>query len=213
MRAVGSGDGSGQQVVSDRILTIPNLLSMLRLFTIPLFALLILRDQRVAAVLVLAASGATDWLDGFLARRLHQVSRVGQLLDPVADRLYIVVTLLVLGYQDVVPVWLVALILMRDGMLSLTVGVLAHHGFSPLRVHFIGKSATFNLLYAFPLLLLGQGESTAALVARVFAWAFVWWGTGLYWCAGALYLYQAAGLIRHRNQDRVASVNDQAALG
>ena len=144
---------------------------------------------------MLAVSGISDYLDGSLARRWGQVSRVGQLLDPFADRLYILSTLLGLAYRGVLPWWLAAALVARDGLLTATIPVLARHGYGPLPVHVLGKAATFNLLYAFPLLLLGDGTGTPALVARVLGWAFAIWGTGLYWWAGLLYLRQVRDLV------------------
>ncbi len=182
--------------VSDRVFTIPNLLSLLRLVLVPVFAWLILTRRDGAALTVLAASGLSDYLDGALARRWGQVSRIGQLLDPAADRLYIVSTLLGLAWREVIPWWLVAVLVGRDLLLSFTLPVLARAGYGPPPVHFLGKAATLNLLYAFPLLLLAQGHSTAADVARPVAWAFAWWGTALYWWAGWLYVRQVRSLVR-----------------
>ncbi|MFP5346853.1 MAG: CDP-alcohol phosphatidyltransferase family protein [Actinomycetes bacterium] len=180
----------------DRVLTVPNLLSLARLLLVPVFAWLIVSGYDGFALLVLAFSGVSDWLDGFLARRWHQVSRVGQLLDPAADRLYILSTLLGLAWRDLIPWWLVAVIVLRDALLSTTLPVLARHGYGPLPVHFLGKAATFNLLYAFPLILLGEGANSVAEVARPIGWAFAWWGTGLYWWAGLLYLRQVRDVVR-----------------
>jgi cardiolipin synthase len=179
-----------EPLVTDRVLTIPNALSLLRLVLVPVFAWAILTRHDGFALAVLAASGITDYLDGALARRWGQVSRVGQLLDPFADRLYILSTLLGLGWREVIPWWLVIAIVGRDALLTLALPVLARHGYGPPRVHFLGKAATFNLLYAFPLLLLAQGDHLAAQVAEPIGWAFAWWGTALYWWAGWLYVKQ-----------------------
>ena len=185
------------QVQTDRVLTLPNLLSFARLLGVPVFLWLILGPQADGlAVLLLMVSGFTDFLDGWIARRYHQISRLGQLLDPLADRLYIFATLLGLGLRDIVPWWLVALLVSRDVVLAMTLPALRSHGRGPLPVHYLGKAATFNLLYAFPLLLLGSGTGTAALVARVVGWAFAIWGTALYWWAGVLYLTQVRQIVR-----------------
>ena len=185
------------QVQTDRVLTLPNLLSFARLLGVPVFLWLILGPQADGlAVLHLMVSGFTDFLDGWIARRYHQISRLGQMLDPLADRLYIFATLLGLGIREIVPWWLVALLVGRDVVLAMTLPVLRRHGRGPLPVHYLGKAATFNLLYAFPLLLLGSGSGTAALVARVVGWAFAIWGTALYWWAGALYLAQVRQIVR-----------------
>ena len=184
------------QIQTDRVLTIPNVLSLLRLLGVPVFLWLILGPQADGlAVVLLMVSGFTDYLDGMIARRWHQVSRVGQLLDPLADRLYILATLLGLGLRGIVPWWLVALLVGRDVLLAATLPVLRRLGRGPLEVHYLGKAATFNLLYAFPLLLLGDSGGTPALVAKILGWSFAIWGTGLYWWAGLLYLAQVRDLV------------------
>ncbi|HQZ85919.1 MAG TPA: CDP-alcohol phosphatidyltransferase family protein, partial [Actinomycetota bacterium] len=145
-------------------------------------------------------SGITDWLDGYLARRWNQITRVGQLLDPIADRLYILATLFGLLLRDIIPLWLVILLVSRDVLMAVVLAALKRRGITGLPVHFIGKAATFNLLYAFPLLLLGDGSGTIAEVCRVFGWAFAIWGTALYWWAGALYLEQARRILALRTR-------------
>jgi cardiolipin synthase (CMP-forming) len=193
--ATRGGDVPGGRV-SDRVVTVPNALSVLRLLLVPAFAGLILTHRDGWALLTLATSGITDYLDGALARRWGQVSRMGQLLDPAADRLYILSTLLGLAWREMIPWWLAVALISRDVILALTLPLLARVRYGPPPVHFLGKAATLNLLYAFPLLLLADGTGTAAMVARPVAWAFAWWGTALYWWAGWLYLRQVAGLIR-----------------
>jgi cardiolipin synthase len=196
---------AGESTVSNRVLTVPNALSVLRLLLLPVFFWLLLARRDGAAIVVLVVSGASDYLDGALARRWGQISRLGQLLDPVADRLYILSTLIGLAWRDVIPWWLVALIVGRDVLLSVTIPLLARHGYGPLPVHFIGKAATFSLLYAFPLLLLAQGDNTASAVARPVGWAFVWWGTGLYWWAAVLYVRQVREVTGADRDGRAAS--------
>lgn len=180
----------------DLIWTIPNLISLARLLLVPVFAVLIVTEQDGWALLVLAISGVSDWADGYLARRWNQISELGAKLDPAADRLYILSTLLGLAWRNFIPWWLVAVIVARDVMLLCTVPFLMRLRIEALPVHYLGKAATFNLLYAFPLILLGQGASTFAGVARPVGWAFAWWGIGLYWWAGVLYLRQLAALLR-----------------
>lgn len=182
------------QEISSRILTVPNAISLVRLALVPVFAVLIVTGHDVWALVVLAVSGATDWLDGVLARRLNQVSRLGQMLDPLADRLFIFVTLLGLAWREVAPVWLVAAILARDLMLAFLVPVLARHGYGTLSVSLVGKAGTFALLYAFPLLLLAEMPGWIGAVAHVVGWAFTWWGVGLYWLAGLQYVAQTRRL-------------------
>jgi cardiolipin synthase len=187
----------GGEVRSDLIFTIPNLLSFLRLLGVPLFLYLVLVPRAdLAAVAVLMLSGVSDYLDGRLARAWGQVSRIGQLLDPLADRLYILATVGAFVARDVIPWWLGALLIGRDLLLALLLPLLRHHGYGPLPVHFLGKAATANLLYAFPLLLLGAHGGTLGDLVRPFAWAFTIWGVCLYYWAGALYVVQAVRIIR-----------------
>ena len=193
-------DVQESRVQTDRILTVPNVLSVVRLLGVPLFLWLVLvREADGWAVVVLAVSGVTDYLDGKLARRWHQVSRLGQLLDPLADRLYILSTIVALTLREIIPLWFAASLVARDVFLLLLVPALRRRGLSALPVHFLGKAATFCLLYALPLLLLGDGESTVALLARVFGWAFGIWGLVLYWWAGVLYAMQVRQLLKARS--------------
>lgn len=186
--------------VSDRVVTLPNALSLLRLVGVPFFLWLVLHEHDAAAVIVLMVSGFTDWLDGKIARRWNQATRVGQLLDPAADRLYILATLVGLTVRDVVPLWLTLALVGRDVLLSFTLPLLRRHGYGPLPVHFLGKAATFNLLSGFPLVLLGQGDSAVSQVAHAFGWAFAIWGTALYWWAGALYVVQVVQVVGADNR-------------
>jgi len=182
---------------AQRVLTIPNALSLLRLLGVPVFLWLLLGPQAdLAALVVLALSAISDWADGVLARRLHQTSRLGALLDPTVDRLYILATLIGLTLRHIIPWWLAAVIIGRDLLLAPTVLILRRRGHPPLPVHYLGKAATFCLLYAFPLLLLADGNGTAADLARPIAWAFTIWGTGLYLWAGALYAVQFRRVLR-----------------
>ncbi|GGB94612.1 CDP-alcohol phosphatidyltransferase family protein [Cellulomonas carbonis] len=191
------GPGAAAQV-SSRVLTLPNVISAVRLLLVPVFAVLLLRGEDAWALGVLAFSGATDWLDGTLARRLGQQSRLGELLDPAADRLFILVTLVVLTARDVVPTGLLVAVVGRDLLLVVVLAVLMASHVGPLPVHVVGKSGTFALLYAFPLLLLAEWSGTVGLVAGVVGWAFAWWGMGLYWLAGGVYVWQAWTELRRR---------------
>ena len=184
------------EVQTDRVLTVPNILSALRLLGVPLFLWLILVPEADwLAIVVLAVAGFTDWLDGYLARKWHQISRVGQLLDPVADRLYILATLIGLLLRGIVPLWFVVLLVSRDVIMSVVLAVLKRRGVTGLPVHFLGKAATFCLLYAFPLLLLGDGTGWLADTAKIVGWAFAVWGTALYWWAAVLYVGQARRIL------------------
>ena len=183
--------------VADRVWTVPNALSLLRLLGIGAFLWLLLGPERdLAAFGVLVASGATDWLDGFLARRLGQHSRLGELLDPAADRLSIFAVVVGMALRHFIPWWLALLLPLRDVLMWGLVPLLRSRGYHALPVHFLGKAATFNLLYAFPLLLLADGDGVPATLCRVFGWSFALWGVALYWWAGVLYALQTRQLLR-----------------
>ena len=176
--------------------TLPNAISGLRLLGVPLFLWLVLGPEAdVLALLVLMVSGITDWLDGFLARRLDQASKLGEILDPVADRLYILAVVVGLAVRDIIPWWVALILPARDAFLWCLVPFLRTRGYSALPVHFLGKAATFNLLYAFPLLFIGDGTGTIATLGKMFGWAFAIWGIGLYWWAGVLYAWQVRKLL------------------
>jgi cardiolipin synthase len=188
---------TGQATGLSRVWTIPNILSMLRLAGVPLFLWLVLGPEADAwALVVLMISGVTDFLDGYLARRLDQFSNLGEILDPVADRLYILAVVVGLALRDIIPWWVAIILPLRDLLLWGLVPLLRTRGYSALPVHFLGKAATFNLLYAFPLLLLGEGTGVVPTMAQVFGWAFAFWGIGLYWWAGVLYAWQVRKLLR-----------------
>lgn len=176
--------------------TVPNLLSLLRLALVPVFLLLILSGQNWQAVVVLAVASITDFLDGYLARKLNQTTRLGQLLDPAADRLYIFATLVGLSIVGYVPVWLALVVIGRDVLLFLFYPLLASHGYGPLPVHYLGKAGTFSLLYAFPLLLIAAAFPVVSEFVLPVAWAFAWWGIGLYWWAGIVYLLQVRNVVK-----------------
>jgi cardiolipin synthase (CMP-forming) len=194
----------------NRIITIPNLISFARLAGVPVFLWLVLGVRTAAgdwsALGLLAAAGLSDWLDGKIARALNQQSRIGEMLDPAADRLYIVSTVIALAIRAIIGWWLVAALAVRELVLGVVLLMLRRRGYGPLRVSFVGKAATLALLYAFPLLFLGSHHTSYAVVARVFGWAFALWGTGLYWWAGVLYVRQARGLLAlARDSDDVAA--------
>ncbi|WP_307816370.1 CDP-alcohol phosphatidyltransferase family protein [Nocardioides limicola] len=189
---------------TSKVWTLPNGISMLRLAGVPLFLWLVLGPQADWWALgVLAVAGVTDWADGWLARRLDQRTSLGELLDPLADRLYILAVVIGLALRDIVPWWIAVILPLRDVLLWVLVPFLRRRGYSALPVHFLGKAATFNLMYAFPLLLLGDGDGTIATLALVFGWAFAGWGIGLYWWAGILYAWQVRTLFATMGPDGV----------
>jgi len=194
---VGPPRFADRENLPDRVWTVPNALSLLRLLGVPLFLWLLLGPEADGwAVGILMVSGFTDWLDGKLARWLDQSSKLGALLDPAADRLYIVSTLVALALRGIVPVWMVAVLVGREVVLAVALLVLRHYGYPPLQVHYLGKAATLLLLYAFPGLLLADGTGWLATAIEPFAWAFTIWGTALYVLAGLFYLFQVAGIVR-----------------
>ncbi len=188
-----------------RVWTVPNLISMARLAGVPVFLWLVLGPEADGWALgLLMLSGVTDYLDGYLARRLNQTSALGEILDPVADRLYILAVVIGLALRDIIPWWVAVILPLRDLLLWGLVPLLRTRGYSALPVHFLGKAATFNLLYAFPLLLLGDGVGVVASLAEVFGWAFAIWGIGLYWLAGVLYAWQVRRLLAETERRTVA---------
>jgi cardiolipin synthase (CMP-forming) len=183
----------------DRVLTIPNALSAARLAGVPVFLWLVLGPRTATAdywaVVLLIVAGATDWLDGKIARAFNQGSRLGQVLDPAADRLYIAATLVALAVRAIIPWWLLGVLALRELVVGGALGVLKRRaGFGTLQVSLVGKAATLCLLYAFPLLFLGDHPGWGGTLARVLGWAFAIWGTILYWWAAMLYLAQVRSL-------------------
>lgn len=185
-----------QRADESAIWTLPNAISALRLLGVPLFLYLVLGPHAdIAALIVLMLSGISDYLDGYLARKLNQTSQLGRILDPVADRLYILAVVVGLAYRDIIPWWVAIILPLRDAFLWCLVPFLRTRGYSALPVHFLGKAATFNLLYAFPLLFIADRTGPIATLAQVFGWALAIWGIGLYWWAGLLYAWQVRTLL------------------
>ena len=189
-------------------LTIPNALTALRGLGVPLFIWLAL-DQKSDgwAIFVLAVGGITDYLDGKLARLWNQTSRFGELADPAIDRIYIVATLIVLYLREALPLWVIIALVARDLLLAAVTIALTRNGLPPLKVTYLGKAATFNLLYAFPFLLLALSDSMAGTLAFIFGWAFAIWGIGLYLVTGVSYFLSAVKSIRVPPSQRFISIN------
>jgi cardiolipin synthase len=181
--------------------TVPNLLSLLRLALVPVFLVLILSGRNFEAIIVLAVASITDYLDGYFARKLKQETRLGQLLDPAADRLYIFATLIGLAIVGYIPLWLTIVVIARDVILLFTYPILASRGYGPLPVHYLGKAGTFALLYSFPLLLIAAAFPDISLFVLPVAWAFALWGIGLYWWAGFVYLAQVRSVVKSSSAD------------
>jgi len=187
-----------EPVLSSKVLTVPNVLSFLRLGLVPVFLVLIVHGEDALALVVLVVSSVTDYLDGVIARRFDQITRLGQLLDPAADRLFIFAALIGLAVREILPWWLLAVIVARDVMLVVLGVVLANLGYGPLPVHHLGKVATFCLFYALPIIMLAHAFPAVAPIATPVGFAFALWGAFLYWWAGAVYLREAVRLSRIR---------------
>ena len=195
--------------VSNRVLTIPNLVSVVRLLTIPVFLWLVWRGDDLVALVVLVVAVSTDFVDGLVARRLGQISKLGQFLDPLADRLFIAAVVVALTIREVVPLWLVAVVILRDVLLGLGSIVFSRYGAGVLPVKWMGKWATFALLASLPLFLLSSVLDGVTVIIDPFAWAVAIAGTILYWWVGFLYLFDALSIARKRGQ---SSLTDSATL-
>jgi cardiolipin synthase len=198
--------GAKAGFLNGEVVNVPNLLSFLRILLVPVFLWLLLHQLFLAAIAVLAFAGLTDFLDGYLARKLNQTTKLGKMLDPVADRLYIFATLLALSATGYVPWWLAGLVILRDVLMLVSLPVLASVGYRSLPVHYLGKASTFALLYSFPLLMMGKIFTEAAFIITPIAWAFALWGVALYWWSGFVYLWQLVLLIRKERQ-KATNVN------
>ncbi|MBC7518301.1 MAG: CDP-alcohol phosphatidyltransferase family protein [Microbacteriaceae bacterium] len=185
--------------------TIPNVLSVLRLGLVPIFLILLFARQDVFALLVLGFSTLTDFLDGLIARKFNQVSRLGQLLDPAADRLFIFASLVGLSVREIIPPWFAVVVLGRELFLAFIGVVLLQHKFSPLPVHWLGKLATFCLFIALPLLLLVEALPGVSDLTAPVAWALAIWGAFLYWWAAICYLRAARVAIRSTHRGTPAA--------
>jgi cardiolipin synthase len=181
----------------DRLLTVPNVLSGIRLALIPVFVyLLLVAHANAWAVAVLMFSGASDWADGKIARLLNQSSKLGELLDPAVDRLYMVTVPIVLGVRGIIPWWIIAVLLARDVLLAAELPLLRSRGFTALPVLYVGKAATFSLMSAFPLILLGQWDALWSRVVLACGWAFLLWGLYMYLWSFVLYAVQVVLVMR-----------------
>jgi cardiolipin synthase len=185
----------------NRLFTIPNLLSVIRLALVPVFLWLLLGPKADGwALAVLVYAGASDWADGKIARWLNQASRLGALLDPAADRLYTLATVVAFVLRDIIPLWFALVLIGRDILVAVCIWLLRRAGFGPPEVTYIGKAATFNLMYAMPMLLMAQGSSDFATIVRPVAYAFVVWGSALFVWSGLLYVVQTRAALRAGTQ-------------
>ncbi|KAA8822558.1 CDP-alcohol phosphatidyltransferase family protein [Bifidobacterium vespertilionis] len=195
--AVHQADAQYSPEARDLIWTIPNAISLLRIISIPIFAVLVARREMAVALIVLAFSAFSDSLDGTLARKFNQVSKIGQVLDPVADRLLIFCSVVALGIAGVIPWWVLIVVGLRDLVMAIEVLVLAQHGYGPLPVHFVGKAGTAILMMSIPAFIIAElwaGRFTQGL--HLICVAGMIWGVLLYWMAGLIYLKQGHDLLR-----------------
>jgi cardiolipin synthase len=190
-------DGPTEPIVTDRVLTVPNVLSVVRLIGVPIFVYLLLGPHADGwALAILMLSGFTDWADGKLARLLDQTSKLGGLLDPLVDRLYVVSTLIAFALRGIIPWWVAAILIGRDVVLAFTLPIYRRRGLPPPTVLYLGKAATFALMFALPLVLAAQGDWAFAPYGRAWGYALLAWGTGLYVWTGLLYLLAARNVAR-----------------
>lgn len=179
--------------------TLPNLITVVRLGCIPWFLwLLVSQENRTAAALLLGALGATDWVDGWIARRFNQISDVGKLLDPTADRILLVVALLAIADDGSIPMWFAVTILVREILIGLVALALLVIGVRRIDVTWWGKTGTFALLWAVPCFLAGQSTIPAALAFEVGAWFFGIPGLVISWIAAWGYVPVARSALRER---------------
>ena len=181
----------------DRILTVPNLLSLVRLACVPLFLWLLFgEDDRYAAALLLAVLGTTDWIDGYVARRFHQVSSLGKVLDPTADRILLIVGIGAILVDGSVPAWVAIAALAREALVAIAALVLAALGARRIDVQWVGKAGTFALMVAFPFFLAAEADIGWAGTAEVLAWLWAVPGLVLSWYAALNYVPLARTALR-----------------
>lgn len=204
MRVFDIGAKDGPQAVSDRVVTVPNLLSFARLAALPIIYLDLVTERYVRALVLLAVFAATDWLDGYVARRFDQVSKLGKLLDPLSDRVLFLVVGVGFVVADLLPLWALLLLLVRDAAVLVVGGVLLARGASPPEVTRLGKAATFGLMWAFPTFLVaaivGDGPTDPQPVLQAAAWVTYLVNAVLYYLVAADY---ARTLMRHRDDEGV----------
>jgi cardiolipin synthase len=190
-------------VFDDRLLTAPNLITFARLACIPVFLYLLFgRDNQVAAAGLLAVLGATDWLDGKIARRYDQVSELGKLLDPAADRLLLITAVVAITVDGAVPLWFAVPIMIREPVMFVAVVALGLMGAKRIDVTWVGKAGTFLLMFAFPLLLVGHSDTSFAPAAEVAGWLCAIPGLVLSLYATALYIPMARAALAEGRAER-----------
>lgn len=190
-----------EQVASSRVWTLANAISVIRLMAIPVFLWLVIEDRLLPAFVLLVVAVLTDFVDGMIARRMNEITQLGQFLDPFADRLFIAATVIALAIQDVVPWWFVIAVMLRDALLGVGGLVMSRYGAGTLPVKWWGKVATFGLLFVLPLFLLSVmvSEYFSASVGGVLmmvAWPIAVIAVVLYWVVGFSYLFDAIAIAK-----------------
>jgi cardiolipin synthase len=190
----------------DRILTAPNVITLVRLLCIPVFLWMLFgRHWQTASAFLLAVLGATDWVDGFVARRYHQVSTFGKVLDPMADRLLVGTAVISVMVYGAVPVWFGVATITREILVSAMVVLLASLGAARIDVLWVGKAGTFGLMFAYPAFLLGYGNADWQEPIKVVAWVTGICGLALAWYAAGSYMGPARKALREGRAARRSS--------
>ena len=202
------------QASADRILTVPNVVTTLRLLCVPLFVWLLFGAHRqTAAAGLLAVLGATDWVDGFVARRFHQVSTLGKILDPVADRVLVGTAVVSVMVAHAVPLWFGVATIAREVLVSLAVLTLAALGAERIDVLWVGKAGTFGLMVAYPTFLVANGNAGWQQPLEVLAWLIGVPALVLAWIAAASYVPVARRALRQGRAERTAGPGPAPGLG
>jgi cardiolipin synthase len=185
-----------EQVASSKVFTLANAVSVIRLMAIPVFLWLVIEDQLLIAFVLLVAAVLTDFVDGMIARRMNEITKLGQFLDPFADRLFIAATVIALAIQDVVPWWFVIAVMLRDALLGVGGLVMARYGAATLPVKWWGKVATFAMLFVLPLFLLGAIFPVVGEMTNLITWVLAIVTVVLYWVVGFSYLFDAIAIAK-----------------
>jgi cardiolipin synthase len=186
---------------SSKIVTLANAVSVVRLLAIPVFLWLVIDDRLLVAFILLVAAVLTDFVDGMIARRMNEITKLGQFLDPFADRLFIAATVIALAIQDVVPWWFVVAVMLRDALLGIGGLVMSRHGAGTLPVKWWGKVATFAMLFVLPLFLLGAVFPEVGVVTNPIAWVLAVVTVIIYWLVGFSYLFDAIAIARRATRE------------
>jgi cardiolipin synthase len=186
---------------NDRVVTVPNVISVLRLLCVPLFVWLLVDDQGIEAAALLAVLGATDWVDGWIARHFDQASNLGKVLDPVADRILLITAGVALVVQGSVPLVVGILVLARELVVSIVVLALAAAGAARIDVQWAGKAGTLSLMFSFPLYLWADSIDTGHDVVLAAAWFFAVVGLVLSYYAALQYIPLARHALREGRAD------------